>query len=398
MPLDPTIPLQVQSPQIANPMDYAVKAMTLKNLAQESQMRGQGLADDQATRQAYAQNMNPDGSQNQQGTLASLRGAGLGQKADDLQTQWAQRSAAQLQQHAAVTKQLLFSIPTDKDTPDAVKEQAWQSVAKAAAQNGLPVAQQMQQFPGYPGDSMVQHMQYISQTSEEQIAQRTKAQEMGIQKQTADAATTKAAADTAEVQNKKQQLALDSQKYAVSRTDKQNEMAQQAIQSVEAARQLPDIMQSSKDHLAATKLRLLIPPNPNDASLTQVQFANNEILKMASGNSPTTEELKSLAPINANSALATAAQAWKSKPGPANQGEFLKQYLSYANEIDNNAIKIMADKNQRIGDMKRKAMGEDNYQDFKKNYVDTSDIQTYADKHGLSLDAANKLKALRGGQ
>ena len=398
MPLDPTIPLQVQSPQIANPMDYAVKAMTLKNLAQESQMRGQGLADDQATRQAYAQNLNPDGSQNQQGTLASLRGAGLGQKADDLQTQWAQRSAAQLQQHAAVTKQLLFSIPTDKDTPDAVKEQAWQSVAKAAAQNGLPVAQQMQQFPSYPGDSMVQHMQYISQTSEEQIAQRTKAQEMGIQKQTADAATTKAAADTAEVQNKKQQLALDSQKYAVSRTDKQNENQQQALQLIDSGRQDPSVIQSDKDILAAKKLKMIIGDNPDKVSMPQANLAAMEIAKMASGGIPATEELKGLLPINKNSAVASTAQAFLSKPGPANQGAFLREYQSYANDISNNARQIVGDKMNRIIESKRNSMGEDNYNTLKTQYLNNYDDVLYAEKHGMTIDQVQKLKALRGAQ
>ena len=396
MALDPSIILSGQTPQFANPLDMAVKGMILKNLAQESQVRGQGIADDQATRDAYATNTNPDGSLNKQGTLSSLRTAGLGGKADDLQTQWAARDAATVAQHSAMTLKLLGSIPTDKDTPPAVKEAAWQSATKIAAQNNLPVAQQMQQFPGYPGDSMAQHMQFIAQNYEQQQAAKNKAAEIANSTMTAQAAQTKAAADTAEVQNKKQQMALDSQKFGIAQKDKQNENQQQALQLIDSGRQDPSVIQSDKDILASKKLKMIIGPDPNKTSTTQAQLAAMEIVKLASGGIPSTEELKGVLPIDKNSIVASTAQAYLSHPTPSGQGAFLKEYLSYANDISNNARQLVGDKVSRIIESKRNAMGEDNYNTLKTQYLNNYDDVLYAEKHGMTIDQVQKLKELRG--
>lgn len=83
--IDASIPLQVRSPQLDNPMDVAAKAMTLKQLAAQGQMQQMQL--DATTRQQqeqqqvadiYRTNAGTGGTVNHTGIIDNLAASGLG--------------------------------------------------------------------------------------------------------------------------------------------------------------------------------------------------------------------------------------------------------------------------------------------------------------------------------
>lgn len=152
---------------------------------------------------------------------------------------------------------------------------------------------------------------------------------------------------------------------------KGNTQLQQVQSMLESARGNPEVMQAQKDMLAAQKLKSLIPPgsDPDKVSPQKFALAVSEVGKMATGGVPTTHELQDLNPATLSGGLATAWQKLTNAPTPANKGEFLKEYMDYANEIDKTAKSVVHEKYSRVLDSRRKSIGEDNYSTLHANYV-----------------------------
>ena len=142
-------------------------------------------------------------------------------------------------------------------------------------------------------------------------------------------------------------------------------------QLLESARGNPAVGQAEKDLQAADKFDALInlKGDPNKLSPQLVQLASSEIGKMASGGVPTIHELQGLNPDNLPKGLATAAQMFNATPSAANQGEFLKEYALYVGDLRHVAQGIITDKYGRIVEGSRDAVGEKNYENNKRIYV-----------------------------
>lgn len=187
MPLDPSIILGIQAPQIDNPLDVQNKALTMRHLTNLNRVQDQGIADDQAMRSAFANNVSPgpDGQPtvDRAGVLSDLaRTAPL--KAIDQQKAFSAQDL-QMQEQKMKTlsgqlntgKTILAQVPTDPNTPMEQKQAAWTKMKAQGAQYGLPNNDNLPDQ--YPGDSFVRNMQVHLLTAEEQMAQQNKDREFG---------------------------------------------------------------------------------------------------------------------------------------------------------------------------------------------------------------------------
>lgn len=186
MPIDPSIALQTQAPQIQSPLDIAAKAMTLKNLGLQNQVNQQSFNDDQAVRSAFKNNMTtgPDGQPtiNRPGVLSDLA-QNAPTKYMDTAGQFRQQDVAaqdaqikQLQNQHETAAQLAMSIPTGQDVPLAQKNAAYQSARAKAIAAGLPGATQSPQE--YPGDTAILSSQVHTMSVKDQFDTQIKQQQM----------------------------------------------------------------------------------------------------------------------------------------------------------------------------------------------------------------------------
>lgn len=113
----------VQTPDVADTMQ---KAMTLRQLAYQNQQQDYSLQKQQALRDAYAKNMNPDGTLNEKGAISDysqidpMGGIALGKSLNEMAEQRAKTTSAQAdsipKQMAAVAPVILnlASMPEDQ--------------------------------------------------------------------------------------------------------------------------------------------------------------------------------------------------------------------------------------------------------------------------------------------
>jgi hypothetical protein len=201
MPTDANIILQTQPVQTINPLDMAVKVMTLKNLGMKNQteeLQNQELqrqADSkQGIRDAYKQNMTvgPDGNPtvDMQGFMNQAMQAdpaGAMQISQEMRKNQAAISEAQLQrlqvQHKYASE-LLDDIPMGSDVDPATKQSAWTTMKAKAATFGLPNSGNVPDQ--YPGDAFVNHMRVQLLGAKDQLEQQNKQIDQGIAQQKND--------------------------------------------------------------------------------------------------------------------------------------------------------------------------------------------------------------------
>lgn len=179
MPLDPNIILS--GTQMASPLDTAVKAMTLKSLSQRSKLADQEIADQDAIRTAYKNNLVVDaaGSQtlNKAGVLSEL-GKTNPTAAVSLKNQFDKDNLDQLTKQLEVGRSLIGSIPTGKEIPMAQKQAAWTLMKTQGAKYGLPNNDNLPDQ--YPGDDYVNHMNFSLMSAKEKLDQQNKDREFGL--------------------------------------------------------------------------------------------------------------------------------------------------------------------------------------------------------------------------
>lgn len=155
-------------------------------------------------------------------------------------------------------------------------------------------------------------------------------------------------------------------------TADQNKAFLQTGQLLESARGNPAASQAEKDIYAAQKANSLATMygDPNKLNPQQTQLLRNEISKIASGQGSTQAELEGLDPKTLNGALAGVWQKFSNSPSPANAGSFIKTYQDYANQVTKDAQKVITDKYGRIINSRKQALGDDNYNALKEQYLD----------------------------
>jgi hypothetical protein len=306
MPLDPNIILQGQPVQIASPLDMMTKAMSLKNLAQQSQATERELADQQAMRDAYRKNMTvgADGTPtlNRQGFMSSLASQNpmlAMQKGRELQTQDVQtqeQKLALLKKQTDTAHELAMSI-----TPDN-----WSEIRQKSIELGLPNAEKMP--TQYPGDGVVQKMQYATMSLKDQLDQKwkelgynQKERELGIKHQ--EVAIKRDASDVA----KDEKAAKDLEKHLSqgwAGRSGQAGVVQGKINSAEAAEQLisqgrtqPGGLDSRQvEELAQSTARLLggsaAASARVEALVPHTLFGRAQTLKEWLSNKPTGQDMQ----------------------------------------------------------------------------------------------------------
>jgi hypothetical protein len=187
MPIDPSIALQGRGVEVQNPLDAYSKALTIKELAQQTQLRTQATADDQAMRSAFARNLapGPDGSPqiNRPGVLSDLMKSAP-MKVQEVQNQFRQQDLADREQKMKTMadtvntgKMLLSQIPLGKEASDQEKQEAWVRMKQQGSKLGLPNNESIPDQ--FPGDDHVKTMLNHLMTAEEQLAQHNKDREFG---------------------------------------------------------------------------------------------------------------------------------------------------------------------------------------------------------------------------
>jgi len=163
MALDPNIILNAQQLKVPDVLGMADQGMRLSQLARQNRMQDQAQAEKMALRDAYSRNLvtNPDGTKSL--NLKSLAGDAYG---IDPEKGYAIEQAAKTQpiddmknklsfinSENEVSRSILSKIPMDKNTPLAIKEQAWQNGLLAAKKAGISDADEFAKtYASYPGD------------------------------------------------------------------------------------------------------------------------------------------------------------------------------------------------------------------------------------------------------
>lgn len=177
MPLDPSIILRGQAPQIDSPAEVMSKMMSLKQLANQGKITEQALAEKRAIKDAYAKGVvtNPDGSTtlDRKATLSALYKTAP-EKATEVESamskiSWEENDSKlkALTNQVGVAKSLAWSI---RD------EQTYQTARQKGIELGLPNAHSLP--PNYD-PAYVKRMQMGTLNAEEQMAQRWKEREFG---------------------------------------------------------------------------------------------------------------------------------------------------------------------------------------------------------------------------
>jgi hypothetical protein len=147
-------------------------------------------------------------------------------------------------------------------------------------------------------------------------------------------------------------------------------------------------------------------------------LAMMEVVKMAGGSVPTEGELESMTPDNIAQRYSGLLQRVTNESQPANAGEFLKQGIDYANGIAEVGKKGLMERSERIADRLKPYLGADQHAMIKKQIANefigvgkkedsaandkkapaqnySSDIVSYASKHGITPAQAATIKAQR---
>lgn len=93
MALDPRIALQAQGIQLANPLEMASQAMSMREMATRARLQEQKIAEDQAVKDAFRSGIGEDGTVDRKMTMAALAKASP-LKAMEVQKEWAAQDAA----------------------------------------------------------------------------------------------------------------------------------------------------------------------------------------------------------------------------------------------------------------------------------------------------------------
>lgn len=405
--LNPNIILAAKTPDMPNPLDSAVKALSMSNLMQEHQSNTLKLsqeqrqnADQQSMRDAFKNNTQSDPNGNpivdRQGVMKDLMAANplLAQKQS---MDFKQMDLDQMTKQHAIEKQVFFSIPTDANTSPEDKQAAYAAGRQKLISLGIPGVQNSPEQ--YPGDQKMRSFQNQALTAEEQLAQQNKQQEFAMKKMDYDLAQKKLDVEQSHYTNDKNSAAVQNFNTGVSGSRQQPDAAKELL-NVQSAKNINEIVNQAPDG------------DLNKLNNQQTKLAMMEVVKMAGGSVPTESELKTMTPDTVVQKYGGLMQNITGKSQPANAGEFLKQGIDYANGIADVSKKSLTQRsnemferlspqmNPQSRDIIRKQIDNEfkSKDDGSKKQVSgnfSSDIVSYASKHGITPEQAAAIKAQR---
>ncbi len=394
MPIDPQSFI-IKTPQIANPLDLATSAAKLQELRAQGQERQIDLAqkqrafgDDTTMRRAAQESMVVDPATGQK---VLDRGAYLSKLGSSENPLLAQKVALSFGQQdlekAKQQNEFIGSVMHSIDSPEALNQaiNTLHASGNKTAADALKTYGEFSDDPNSPFQTKLNNGKMAHLAEKQQFEVQNMQQEQAVKKNEAqfkiedarrhheefvanqgrEAAQFKAgkeqqakeftANQAREREAKGQEMGMKQAEMEKSREQfmygKQQEANQQFAQTIESARQSPEVKQSLTDHLQAQKFGAILDKYANNPKLgatieerldkvpvTEMKLAVQEASKMAKGGASTEGEFMQMLPDTRRQKMAEAYQNFisgKNEPGEA--GSFLGAYRKYIADLDSNA-------------------------------------------------------------
>lgn len=391
--LDPSIILGSKPIETPNPLDMMTKALTMKELAQKSQMQDRDFQAQNAVRDAYKNNTvtAPDGS-----TSVNMRGVvnqvmqtnpQVGQQLQ--QTVMSQDLARQQAQQKSLADKIDFihtSLGQVHDQASLDEHNSRMAAAGIVNPQDPPPAQWGPQAKQWIGDAYGRTMDVKTKLEQankqtDQTTERAKANaslaEAGLPTLPAIGTPTAArggaptpSGGPAPAASAPVQGGVPAGTGGFTPPLKMQQKAMEDYtQAVNGSRQEPDALRALNNIASAktlTEISKLAPGGDlNKLNPQQTKTAIAELVKMVTGGVPSDTELKEMSPDNLAQKYAGVIQSITNKSQPANAGEFLQQGLDYAKGIQGISAKTIKDRANDIADLHGKFMGPEGYQKVK---------------------------------
>lgn len=234
-------------------------------------------------------------------------------------------------------------------------------------------------LPDQYDPKLVEQIRGNALSAKDKFEQDYKGQEMGIKQG-------QLAVSQGELGVKNKEVGLKHEDNALRRNEqqmyKQGNVLNQTQSLLESARGNPEVSQALKDRYAAGKLNGLLGDDPNKLSPQMVQLAASEVAKIATGGVPQSSELQHLTPSSIPGDLAKATQYFTNSPSATNQGEFMKQYQKYANDLAGGANAVIKDKYGRVIESRKRLLNPADYDTLVSQYLEPFE------KQGKAMPAA----------
>lgn len=360
MPLDSSIAMGAKLPELPNPMDMAIKAMTLKDLSSKSQLNQiqnqqaqQDFSDNQALRTAVSNNTKVDPS-----GVPTIDRSGMLRELGTTSPSLVPKAAMQFAQQDMEIQNQKFKSQAEKmgmagQLAGSVTDQpSLDNLHKTATAMGLDTSPIPTQYDPVETPKIMANLQMRALTAQQQIEAQAKQQGLTIEQ------------NKANIENKKLDLELK------KNSSQQN---QETLSALQALRGNPALQRAETNVLSAKNLNDLAEQlrdpntgeiNLNNANPQQVRLANHELLRMASGGSGSEADLESLQPGTPQYKLAELHQKLTGKVSGADAAQYLQQGLDYANTLSKSSSQFLYQNAKHVVDAKRNYLAPQDQQQY----------------------------------
>lgn len=187
MSLDPSISLQVQPVQIQNPLAQYAQVAAIQDAQTRNRLLDLSIQDKQrevgqaaALNDAYAKNLNPDGTVNQQGLVGSVAQAGYGSAIPGIQKSLSEAQAAQIAQQKARLEAAGAQLQTVGQVLGSVTDQASWDAARQWAHTNLGPSS-LDNAPAVYDPAAIAKARQQALTVQQQLDQQNKAFDQQLQ-------------------------------------------------------------------------------------------------------------------------------------------------------------------------------------------------------------------------
>jgi hypothetical protein len=348
MGVDSSIYFQQQPVDIVGSIQ---KGLAMRDMADARKLQQTQLAEQQAVKKAYADNMSPDGNINEKGLTTTLGQLGQPKELMAYKTQNAAMKQADSANHAADLKNRIDELDLMGRHMRTVTDQpTYESAIGNLAKAGIDTTP----FPKLHDPNFVKSIEGRSMSASDRLKLQ-----MEMRKSL----------------NDDKRLALDERKTKAMEgkagSDKQGAAMQTTSSMLESARGNPAVAQAEKDLYAADKAKGLanLYGDPNKLNPAMVNLLVSEVGKIASGGVPSMHELEGLTPSTLTGKMASVYEKLTNEPSSANAGAFVQQYQDYADSLSKDAKKIIADKYGRVIESRKRLLHPNDYKALNDLYI-----------------------------
>lgn len=376
MPLDPSIILQGQQQvPLQNPMDLAKSAMGFQDMMMQNQQARQQYNDNQALRQAQANNTSVDENGNVQ-----LNRKGM---LSDLARMSPSQVSAQAQNFAQMDYNMqkqkiegaLQKINTGSQLLNGVNDQTSYERALSQMQDaGVPT----NQFPPQYDPNIVQRAQSQALSYKDQLEAHAKQQGLDIEQKNADIETQKLVMEI--TKNKAEQ---NQQTLGALQALRGNSALQRAETNVLASKNINDLVEQVRDPKTGEL-------NLNKLNPQQVSLFDHELVRMATGGTGNESDLQNLKPGTPQYKLAELHQKFTGNVSGTNSAAYIQQGLDYANTLSKSSNDFLYQNAKHVVDAKRNYLAPQDQQRYDAWLSDMKNGKSFfGDAPGLASTTTN---------